>query len=216
MTPKLTQQPTGYDRVYLAACYGKDMSSTDFDIGEELTILPPCRNDCRMHRLSIIVAADGACRDNGNPGAKAAYGVYFGKNSLQNHSYRIFRGGPPTSQRAELRACIEALVTIQNMKNVVACAWSKKPFHQVADDFPPVIIKSEFTYLVEGMTEPINRWKGNGSLDARGKPMVNGDYFMRIDQEIQMLQILGIDVLFWRTPKELNQEANKLANAAFG
>ncbi|KAI4195213.1 MAG: hypothetical protein LQ350_007335 [Teloschistes chrysophthalmus] len=212
-----TVQSTGYGRIYLQPCYGQGVNSTDLEEGEEFTILPPCRKGCSMHRRSIIVGTDGACRDNGKPTAKAAYGVYFGKKSHQNHSYKIVRGGRPTSQRAELRACIEALVTIRNIKNAVACGRrDTESLHQVADDFPPVIIKSESAYLVEGMTKHINRWKGSGYLNAQGKPLVNGDYFMRIDQEIQSLQNLGIDVSFWRVPKDRNQEANKLANAAFG
>ncbi|KAL9576546.1 MAG: hypothetical protein Q9212_007005 [Teloschistes hypoglaucus] len=216
LSDTVTIQSTGYDRIYLQPCYGQGVNSTDFDAGEEFTILPPCRKGCSMHRRSILVGTDGACRNNGKPAAKAAYGVYFGKKSHQSHSYKIVRGRRFTSQRAELHACIEALMTIRNIKNAVASGWNKDEFSHVADEFPPVIIKSESAYLVVGMTEHINRWKDNGYLNAQGKPLINGDYFMRIDQEIQTLQSLGIDVLFWRVTKDRNQEANKLANAAFG
>lgn len=53
----------------------------------------------------IDVFTDGACSNNGNNGAKAGIGVFFGKNDPRNTSRKIT--GKQTNNRAELLAIIE-------------------------------------------------------------------------------------------------------------
>ena len=56
--------------------------------------------------MEITVYTDGACTRNGQPGAKAGIGVYFGENDYRNYSARI--GGKQTNNRAEVIAILTA------------------------------------------------------------------------------------------------------------
>ena len=54
---------------------------------------------------NIKVYTDGACSNNGKPGAKAGIGVYFGVEDERNVSRKI--SGKQTNNRAELLAIME-------------------------------------------------------------------------------------------------------------
>ena len=56
--------------------------------------------------MEINVCTDGACSNNGQRGAKAGLGVYFGENDPRNCSERI--EGKQTNNTAELKAIIKA------------------------------------------------------------------------------------------------------------
>ena len=59
-----------------------------------------------MVKLKIyVVFTDGACANNGKPGAKAGIGVYFGVEDPRNVSRKI--DGRQTNNRAELLAIME-------------------------------------------------------------------------------------------------------------
>lgn len=68
----------------------------------------------QAHGKAIIIATDGACRNNGYANARAACGVFFNINSIHNKAFLV-RDRRPTSQRAELHAAIYALAKIRNM-----------------------------------------------------------------------------------------------------
>lgn len=57
----------------------------------------------------ILVYTDGACQRNGQPGAKAGVGVFFGENHPKNISVHL-SGDRQTNQRAELTAALLAVV----------------------------------------------------------------------------------------------------------
>ena len=59
----------------------------------------------------IIVYTDGACSKNGKEGAKAGYGIYFGRDDSRNVSKRI--KGKQTNNRAELTAIIQTYYILQ-------------------------------------------------------------------------------------------------------
>ncbi|KAL8686829.1 MAG: hypothetical protein Q9218_006837, partial [Villophora microphyllina] len=186
-------QPLGHGRAFLEDCYGTDFNSDNLDTpGEQLIFLPPCYWQCPSHQGSVIVGVHGACRNNGRPDAKAALGVFFAPNSNMNYCTIMDRCGPATNQRAELRACIQALVMIRNMKNQVLAGTGTKELKQIS----VVIIKTISAYLVVCMTEHIVRWKAKGYKTTDNKRVINADYFMRIDQEVEMLKSLGIGVAF--------------------
>ncbi|KAL8960699.1 MAG: hypothetical protein Q9183_005421 [Haloplaca sp. 2 TL-2023] len=198
-------------RVFLSGCYGSDQDSFDFDVGKGLTLLPRCRNGCFYHNECIVVAVDGACRSNGTSNAKGAYGIFWGRNSQHNRSI-IIPGGPVTSQKAELRACVEALVMVRTMKNYTTAGGTG--LEQVnSNEFPHVIIKTDSGYLVDGMTEHRRRWMANGYKNMQGDPLVNGEWFIRLEQETQMLEDLGIHTYFWKVPASFNKDAGKLARS---
>ena len=55
----------------------------------------------------LIVYTDGSCLGNGRSGAKAGYGVYFGRDDARNEWKRVT--GPQTNNRGELMGVIRAL-----------------------------------------------------------------------------------------------------------
>jgi len=61
---------------------------------------------------TIYVYTDGACINNGKPGAMAGIGIYFGDNDKRNVSERI--GGKQTNNTAELKAIIKVFSLISD------------------------------------------------------------------------------------------------------
>jgi hypothetical protein len=59
-------------------------------------------------RRFIIVATDGACRNNGMEGAKSTYGVCFGRNSLNNDCDVLLSSYKQTNIVAEFYAAERA------------------------------------------------------------------------------------------------------------
>ena len=153
-----------------------------------------------------VVSVDGGCRDNGKPQARSAIGVHFGENTHLNISRCLPGEGPGcTSQKAELEACKAALETLVALKEG---GHKELPF-------PWVIIRADSEYVVKGMTEWIYNWRGNGFKNSRRQSVTNGSLFSHLDDLIELLDYRGVEVLFWHVPREQNEDADKLVNAAF-
>lgn len=151
----------------------------------------------------IIIAVDGACRDNGSPNARAAYGVYFNIDSKFS-SAGLLEEGPMTNQRAEISAAIEACRLCIRM-------LSTPNFDQ---EIKQIVIKSDSTYLVDSMMTHVEKWRLNNYTSSRGRPVVNGDLLRSLDQCVIWLEQQGLDVRFWHVSRAQNKQADKLANAA--
>ena len=61
--------------------------------------------------MEINVYTDGACSNNGQKGAMAGLGVYFGENDYRNCYERI--DGKQTNNTAELKAIIRAVELLE-------------------------------------------------------------------------------------------------------
>ncbi|KAL3599774.1 hypothetical protein FPOAC2_04002 [Fusarium poae] len=150
----------------------------------------PC-NDCDCiapHVDSIFIAVNGACRGNGHANAKAAVGVFFGRRSTYNQSVLLDQSHV-TNQIAELKAGILALEQAK----------------EIADS----------DYLVKGMTEWVFKWETNGYKTAKRKLVENAKLFQELRALVGDLNTSNAEVLFWRVPREMNKEADELANQAF-
>ncbi|EXK24200.1 hypothetical protein FOMG_19065 [Fusarium oxysporum f. sp. melonis 26406] len=167
----------------------------------------PCSSCDRItpHIDCIFIAVDGACRGNGTPNAKAAIGVFVGETSSFNRSL-LLRQVPVTNQIAELNAGIVALE--QAMEILRTKALGKEPLHKV-------VIKADSEYLVKGMTEWVFKWEVNGYKNAKRDPVKNSTLFQKLQSLIEALNASNVEVLFWHVPREMNKEADKLANQAF-
>jgi ribonuclease HI len=90
----------------------------------------------------VSVFCDGACPNNGQPGARAGVGVFFGHGNSRNYSGRLapafYR---QTNQVAEIMA---AVITIQR-----------------ADPTLPLSIFTDSIYVVKAMNEWRHGWKAN-------------------------------------------------------
>lgn len=163
-------------------------------------------SDCGWHRPmldGIIIAVDGACRDNGSPNARAAYGVYFNIES-QFNSAGLLKEGPMTNQRAEISAAIEACALCVQMLTTP----------NFSQEIKQIVIKSDSAYLVDSMVTHVQKWRLNNYTSSRGRPVVNGDLLRGLDEGVIWLEEKGVDVRFWHVPRVQNKQADKLANAA--
>jgi ribonuclease HI len=152
-----------------------------------------------------VVFVDGACARNGAPSASGGYGVFFGPNSPYNVSKSLKYTEPQTSQRAELTA---ALVALNQMERIAG-----EYGLQQCDFF---IICTDSAYVVNSLTSYIYKWRRNDYTAATGREVVNRDLFERLDKKLDSMAYgrQGIDVLFWKVPRDANQDADELAKRA--
>ena len=165
----------------------------------------PCESCGRLsgHTDCIIIAIDGACRKNGTKEARAAAGVFVGDKSEYNKSV-LLTGSRPTNQVAELSAGILGLEeAIKIRREGIG-----------GGDLHQVVIKTDSKYLVEGMTEWVFKWEKNGYRTSKGTVVTNSGLFKRLEELAGKLRELNVEVLFWHVPRELNRQADELANIA--
>lgn len=155
---------------------------------------------------AIIIATDGACRNNGRAGAVAGCGIYWGRNNMHNKSFQLNDGVRPTSQRAELSAAIHAL---SKFRNILANGGYKN-----SGPIDEIVIKTDSAYVVNSMTDWIVKWRYNGYLNARGLPLCNRDLIEELDDLCDEIDELGVQACFWQVPRSSNMDADELARQA--
>jgi ribonuclease HI len=155
------------------------------------------------HSDSLVIAVDGACRDNGRENARAAVGVYVGEGSPYNKSARL--PGVITNQVAEITAGIEGLTLARKLLPI---------YKNLEGRIRHIVIKADSEYFVKGMTEWVLKWEKNGYRNAAGRPVVNQELFKQALNNLELLEHKGIKVQFWHVPREENSFADALANAA--
>ena len=107
-------------------------------------------------RAVVDIHTDGACAGNPGPGGWGAVLTYRGKT-------RELSGGEAgtTNNRMELMAAIMALEALTRSSRVR--------------------LHTDSTYVKEGITSWINRWKANGWKTANRKPVKNVDLWQRLE-----------------------------------
>ncbi|KAJ9602157.1 hypothetical protein H2200_013277 [Cladophialophora chaetospira] len=160
---------------------------------------------CRVGVDTIVIAIDGACRGNGSPGARASYGLYFGPDSPRNDYGCLEASASHTNQAAEIRAAIEAINAAQRI-------MYKQGFRR--DPTNLIVLQTDSSYLVHSIDRHIYKWRENDFTNSRGRAVANGEAFNTLDHLIYGLETKGIQVQFWLLPRELNQNADRLANMA--
>lgn len=194
--------------------YGRNIDPDDVGVRgphDEWTYVGCEHNKCCVkcghlhpHPNSILISVDGACMRNGESGAAMAAGVFFRTNSRWNIS-KSLNGPRNTNQVAELKAGIMALeqaLEIQRDR-----LFQERRLWEV-------IVKADSKYLVQGITEYIFKWRRNRFLTGRGRGVVNGELFKRLDELVYELNRKGVEVFFWHVTREFNIEADKLARIA--
>jgi ribonuclease HI len=107
----------------------------------------------------VDIYTDGACSGNPGPGGWGAVLRYRGRER------EIFGGEPETTNnRMELTAAIRALETL------------KRPVK--------VRVHTDSTYVKDGITRWIHRWKTNGWKTASRKPVKNAELWQRLDRAL--------------------------------
>ena len=130
---------------------------------------------------------DGACRGNPGPGG---WGVLL---RFGGHEKELNGGeSHTTNNRMELSAAIEALRALSQTCNVT--------------------LTTDSTYVRDGITQWVSKWKANGWKTAAKKPVKNQDLWMALDEQCQR------HAVDWQWVKghaghPENERADQLANA---
>lgn len=116
-----------------------------------------------MTTRTYTAFADGSCLHNGSNRARAGWGVLIRnpEGAVLEQAGPLVDGHHPTNQRAELTAAIEALKAI------------KKPAQ--------VDLHTDSTYVVDGISERLAKWKAQGWKTADKKPVKNIDLWQALD-----------------------------------
>jgi ribonuclease HI len=134
----------------------------------------------------VVIHTDGACRGNPGPG---------GWGALLRHgdTCKELYGGvqATTNNRMELTAVIEALRAL------------KRPCE--------VVLVSDSTYVLKGVTEWLPAWKKRGWLTAAKKPVQNADLWQLLDSLTDTHQI-DWQWVRGHTGDAGNERADQLAN----
>ncbi|KAI0143122.1 ribonuclease H-like protein [Xylariaceae sp. FL1272] len=169
-----------------------------------------------LHVDSLVVAVDGACPGNGSDRAvTSSCGVSFNYDSAYNLAFRLPHtlGFGHTSQRAELSAAIagiEASVPFIANGGQWDCSDCTKPCR-----VRHLIIKSDSAYLVNGITEYIDKWGENGWKTASGTDVKNQDLWRKLQILMTTLnEFKGVAIDFWHVKRDMNEDADDLANLA--
>lgn len=160
-----------------------------------------------------LIYTDGACLDNGKTDPRAGWAFWHGLNAEGKElvaSARLEKKGPygdegsQTSNRAELRAVIAAL----GFRH-----WPGEGFHTL-------VFATDSEYVVEGATNWARkwvdeRWTRRATSGSRKRVEVkNKDLWLALLGEVEKFKDMGMNVLFWRIPREWNTVADKAAKAA--
>jgi ribonuclease HI len=118
----------------------------------------------------LTIYTDGASRGNGQVGAVAGVGIWFGDNHPQNEGNPL-PGDRQTNQRAELAAICRALEIAPIDRNTV--------------------IYSDSHYSIQCVTEWYKKWETNQWKNSAGKDVENKDLIKPIRQQIEYRTMAG-------------------------
>jgi ribonuclease HI len=169
----------------------------------------------------ILIYTDGLCLSNGqdNPRAGCAFvyrpSAYSASGELTHGGTVLFRlesKGPTgqlykqTSNRAELRTVIAAL-QLRDWSTDCNRSWRS------------LVIATDSEYVTINVTERIQRWEAAGwklksQQGQRPTDAKNQDLWKLLLKLIRELQDNGVNVAFWRIPREWNERADKCAKMA--
>ncbi|KIM74817.1 hypothetical protein PILCRDRAFT_827876 [Piloderma croceum F 1598] len=180
---------------------------------DPLTIFTPMINACSVPAPrwvhvdsaglgTVLLFTDGAAINNGQPNAKAGCGIVF-VPALPRPKGVAFRleadnGRPPTSNRAELLAAINALILR---------VWMGEGFARIA-------IASDSEYVVRGICEYVFSWTRRSWITRQRTPVANRDLWERLLSVVEQWENAGVMVQFYLIKRDLNTEADRLAKEA--
>jgi len=142
-----------------------------------------------------VVYTDGACSRNGQYGARAGVGNYWGEGNPYNVSAPV-SGGRHTNNAAEIEAATRA---VQGGR---------------AQGYDSVTIKTDSEFLTNCQNKWGDKWESNGWRTANNEPVKNRAELSDLRQEIRES---GMDVKFEYVPGHAgnagNEAADKLAKS---
>jgi ribonuclease HI len=120
---------------------------------------------------SVLIFTDGACSGNPGPGGWASI------VALPDGTVHELGGGnkETTNNRMEMAATIRALAMLE------------------AGEARPIILYTDSTYVIRGITQWIFGWRSRGWKNAEGKDVANRDLWESLLQEVMRLKPSVID-----------------------
>jgi ribonuclease HI len=103
-----------------------------------------------------------------------------------------------TSNRAELRAVIAAL--------------QFREWHSMGER--AMVIATDSEYVVKGVTEWVHTWARREWQTSNHQPVKNRDLWDILLAELRKLTKKGMDIQFWRIPRQYNTVADRAAKDA--
>ena len=165
----------------------------------------------------ILIYTDGSCLDQGShrdtSARRAGCSWVFATDSTDHDgpvgsSCRLEQRGPTgqthsqTSNCAQLRALIGALEYPIVLEGE---GWKNKGWKRV-------VIATDSSSVVNGITEWVTTWQGRGWKNSAGKPVANHDLWERLLALVNRKE--NVVVSFWSIPRALNTLADASAKDA--
>ncbi|KAH8284564.1 hypothetical protein KR018_004296, partial [Drosophila ironensis] len=113
----------------------------------------------------VIVYTDGSCIRNGQPGASAGYGVFFGRNHPLNAGKPV--SGRVTNNVGEIQASIHAIKIAQDL------------------GIAKLSINTDSQFLINSVTLWLQGWKRRGWMLKSNQPVKNVVDFKELDALLQ-------------------------------
>ncbi|KAI3572228.1 ribonuclease H-like domain-containing protein [Fusarium oxysporum f. sp. albedinis] len=163
-------------------------------------------------RRSLVVFIDGACPANGPAALQASVGVYFGPESPKNIS-RLIDTSRPTNQLAEITAAVEAMRQVRSVvvpeRRILLKGSSPRTTPDTLRDARRfrLVLATDSSYLVDCMCKYMPQW----TFDNLNR---NSEGFRILNEETELLSVVGVQVQWYHVPRDFNGEADALANAA--
>ncbi|XP_031163750.1 ribonuclease H1 isoform X2 [Sander lucioperca] len=123
---------------------------------------------------AVVVYTDGCCSNNGQKGARAGIGVYWGHNHPLNVAERLH--GRQTNQRAEIQAACRALELAKE------------------NDIKKLVLYTDSKFTINGVTSWVKNWKLNGWRLKSGGEITNKDDFVKLDRLNAELEVVWMHI----------------------
>lgn len=147
-------------------------------------------NNSGSSGTSAVVYTDGACTNNGQGGAQAGIGVYWGPDHPLNVSERL--KGRQTNNRAEIQAVVKAV----NQAKICG--------------FKDLTVKTDSMFLINSMTKWLPGWKAKGWKLASGGPVKNKEDFEDLIEAMAGIKVNWVHVA-GHQGIDGNEQADRLA-----
>ncbi|RWS09622.1 ribonuclease H1-like protein [Dinothrombium tinctorium] len=143
-----------------------------------------------LNKKHAIVYTDGACCQNGQRGARAGIGVFWGVDDSRNISEKL--SGRPTNNRAEIHAAIRAIRQAKEL------------------NYESITIRTDSSFLINSVTVWMKKWLKNGWKVANGSAVINKEDFEELLSEMEGIEVKWEKVLA-HSGIEGNEAADRLA-----
>jgi ribonuclease HI len=124
-----------------------------------------------MNFSSMLIFTDGACTGNPGPGGWAAIVVSPDGRVRELGG----RAAETTNNRMELMGTIKALASLELPLTA------------------PVILYTDSTYVIRGITQWIWGWRNRGWKNAEGKDVSNRDLWEELSRQVQRLRPINVE-----------------------